>query len=96
MVPTDFTEQGKERSWPTTRLPLSGPRGAATTLDSEGTKLGKVKEIYLDDASSQPEWLAVLAIVAGSAIVAIGGSGIEPCASTGSAPSPRWRKSPRT
>ena len=28
-------------------------------VDSEGTKIGKVEEIFLDDASGQPEWLAV-------------------------------------
>ena len=33
-------------------------RGHEVT-DSEGTKIGKVEEIFLDDASGQPEWLSV-------------------------------------
>jgi len=28
-------------------------------VDTEGTKIGKVEDIYLDDDSGQPEWLAV-------------------------------------
>lgn len=28
-------------------------------MDSDGSKVGKIEEIYLDDETSQPEWLAV-------------------------------------
>jgi uncharacterized protein (TIGR02271 family) len=28
-------------------------------VDQEGAKVGKVEELYLDDASGQPEWLAI-------------------------------------
>ena len=30
-----------------------------TLLDSSGSKIGKITDIYLDDATGQPEWLAV-------------------------------------
>lgn len=28
-------------------------------VDQDGTKIGRIEEIYLDDASGQPEWLAI-------------------------------------
>jgi len=30
-----------------------------TAVDSDGDKIGRVEEVYLDDASGQPEWLAI-------------------------------------
>jgi uncharacterized protein (TIGR02271 family) len=30
-----------------------------TVVDQQGNKIGKVSQIYIDDASGQPEWLAV-------------------------------------
>ena len=30
-----------------------------TVIDSDGDKIGTAREVYVDDATGQPEWVAV-------------------------------------
>jgi uncharacterized protein (TIGR02271 family) len=37
-----------------------------TAIDSDGSKIGKIADLYLDDATSQPEWITVATGLFGS------------------------------
>jgi len=40
-------------------LPGTDQLFGATVVDNDGSKIGKVEEVYLDNASGQPEWVSV-------------------------------------
>jgi uncharacterized protein (TIGR02271 family) len=40
-------------------LPSTDQLFGATVVDNDGSKIGKVEEVYLDNASGQPEWVSV-------------------------------------
>ena len=40
-------------------LPSTDQLFGATVVDSDGSKIGKVEEVYLDNSSGQPEWVSV-------------------------------------
>jgi hypothetical protein len=48
-----------------------------TAVDSDGKKIGEIKEIYFDDVTGRPEWVAIKTGLVGRGIAPINGATIR-------------------
>ncbi len=62
-----------------------------TAVGPQGEKIGKVTDIYLDEQTNQPEWLAVTTGLLGSRVSFAPLQGATPRVATCGCPSPRTR-----